>query len=101
MKIVNKWNRFIELMIATKKAWEDLREQSSHSITEWDRLSPLAQKILTIGNRKAKFEVAMPRLMDFWRGHGGVETLRISVRNENILRKTHETEENENAQEAA
>ena len=87
MKVVNKWNRFIELMIATKKAWDDLREIVTHSPEQWDKLSPMAQKILTIANRKSKFEIAMPRLMNYWRGYGGVETLRISVQKENQLFK--------------
>lgn len=79
MDIIKKWNKFVKLMTATKNAWESLSQEASYSPIQWDKLSPKAQKVLSIANRKAKFEVAMPRLMAYWRGYGGLENLIIPV----------------------
>lgn len=79
MNVILKWNKFVESMIATKNAWEAVCKQVMFHKYHWDKLPPEAQKILQIANTRSKFEVAMPRLMDRWRGYGGLERLLIPV----------------------
>ena len=78
MEQVKKWNKFVELMTATKKAWESLANIDRKG-PRFQNLSPKAQKVLTIANTRSKFEVAMPRLMDYWRGYGGLENLLVPM----------------------
>lgn len=92
MDIIKKWNKFVRLMIATKDAWESLMQNASHSVIEVEKLSAKAQKILSIANRRANFEVAIPRLMAYWRGYGGLENLLIPVERKKPIEKEKEDE---------
>jgi len=79
VKVVEKWNKFVESMIATKNAWNAVCKQVTYHKYHWDNLPPQTQKILTVANTRSTFEVAIPRLMDRWRGYGGLENLLIPV----------------------
>ena len=75
-KLGKEWNTLIKSLMEAKKAWDGVSEVLKMK----KDLSPLGykgQKVLTLVNSKAKFDVMLPRFCDTWRARGGLEDFLI------------------------
>ena len=90
---VESWNSMVELLRATKQAWEDFQEvmlkPSSRKIV--NELGYNAQIWLTTPMVRMSFERALPLLVSKWSTSGGMETMVL----EDIVQKTSEKEKGE------
>lgn len=78
---VKTWNKVAQGILDLKDAWED------HLIAMGGRpnielLPPEAQRFLRLTFNRSKFEVAIPRIIDYMRGIGGAEELLVSITKE-------------------
>ena len=87
---VKSWNSMVELLRATKQAWEDFQEvmlkSSSRKMIE--ELGYNAQIWLTTPMVRMSFERALPLLVSKWSTSGGMEMMVL----EDIVQKTSEKE---------
>ena len=87
------WNEFIESLIRARDIWEEHRESLS-GMNQSDLELAFSAKVLNVFSLfpKAKFGIAIPRLLDFARGYGGLEELIIREEKE----EKEEKEEDDN-----
>ena len=72
------WNKFVRTLMAAERNWEALQEiMANRPRTDFELFSPKAQKFLSKGFIKAKFNIMLPRVIDYWRSIGGLEELLI------------------------
>lgn len=87
-QLVRKWGRFINSMRRLEKDWENFVEGVANLPREEVQSLPLqVQKGLSMFG-KSKFNVMLPRFVDFIRAFGGLEYLEVP--------KEEEKEEEEN-----
>lgn len=96
LSVTQSWAIFVGLLIQTKKAWETHREVWAETPRdEIERLSPEWQKFIARNFNRSEFNIMLPRLVDFWRGLGGIEALRVKVNPKEVMRKMRERKEKE------
>lgn len=105
-KAVETWNNFVEKFIESHDAWNEHRKEMEFlRLDEGARalevLPPAAQRFLRLTFNTSKFEVAIPRMVDYMRGIGGIETLRLSLEEELEEEPEEEPEEEEPEDEVA
>ncbi len=74
---VQAWNRVVECLLATKRAWE---EHTKHAVVDRETMEQLpvdAQRMLGLATNKSSFEVGLPRILDYARIKGGLDELII------------------------
>ena len=88
---VKSWNSMVELLRATKQAWEDFQEVmlKSSSRRTIEELGYNAQIWLTTPMVRMSFERALPLLVSKWSTSGGMEMMVL----EDIVQKTSEGKE--------
>lgn len=70
------WTRFAKSLIETKEAWEVHKELcEGFGSRDIEMLRPEVGKFVSKSFNKSKFDVLLPRLVDYWRTIGGVEEL--------------------------
>jgi len=78
-EIKKEWNRFVNALIVAKKAWEKLSEELSTSdVSGFLTIEARVVKMISV-YRKAKFDVMLPRFIDFYRGQGGIEEMLATI----------------------
>ena len=77
--VESAWNEFVERLKDLAESWEALQEELTglNSLGR-EALSIQGQKMLAPATRKAKFLVALPRILDTIRRNGGIEALVIT-----------------------
>ena len=90
---VKSWNSMVELLRATKQAWEDFQEVmlKSSSRKTIEELGYNAQIWLTTPMVRMSFERALPLLVSKWSTSGGMEMMVL----EDIVQKTDKEEKGE------
>ncbi len=90
---VESWNSMVELLRATKQAWEDFQEVmlKSSSRKTIEELGYNAQIWLTTPMVRMSFERALPLLVSKWSTSGGMEVMVL----EDIIQKSSEKEKEE------
>lgn len=79
--VMQTWNAFARALIETKKAWNTHVETWAEISTRDVEMLPLEfQRFLGASFNRSKFEVLLPRLIDYYRGYGGIETLYIKLK---------------------
>lgn len=74
MTAAEAWNEVIDSLIKTRELWEEYQEiRLQTGITE-DLDTPSMRHMASTLHR-AKFDIALPRLVDYWRRYGGIEGL--------------------------
>lgn len=70
------WNTFAKLLNQTKKAWEEhQRAWGETSARERESLPIGFQRFVAQNFNRSKFDIMLPRLVDFYRAYGGIEML--------------------------
>ncbi len=78
---IDTWNDFIAIMIEARTAWEKHMKVANlnrevQTVDASGRSLPIeALRCLSGTFNRAKFDIALPRLVDYWRGSGGLEAL--------------------------
>jgi len=66
------WNNFLDKLIEAKVLWEKYQEvRITEGITEG--LDVPSQRHMASTLHRAKFDIALPRLVAYWRRYGGIE----------------------------
>lgn len=85
------WNKFIGHMEEAEEAWQKIMDfRQEVSAGELEQLPSGAQKGFARFSR-SKFDVLLPRLVDYWRAYGGLSSLKSKA-----LPKETKEEVNEN-----
>ncbi len=74
MNGAEKWNEFLDTMIKSRGLWEEYREIRLVGGIPEDLDVP-SMRHMSSTLHKAEFNVALPRLVDYWRRYGGIEGL--------------------------
>ena len=69
-----KWNKFVDLLAEAKDYWET--EIRGITRKEVEMFGGRKAKILQL-YRLTKFEVLIPRFIDYWRGYGGLDAMKM------------------------
>jgi hypothetical protein len=79
--IVKGWNAFVDAMIYARDLWEKHQQRmlSTPRSELENQLTREARKVLASTTHRAKFDIALPRLVDIWRTTGGLENLIVPV----------------------
>lgn len=72
-----RWNSVVDAIELAKENWDKLGELLREHRNLHQGLGPRGQKMLTVVNRNAKFDVMLERLISWWMTHGGISELRI------------------------
>jgi hypothetical protein len=87
-KLEVSWNKFARLMVQLKRAWEDHQELwLTVTSQEREALSPEFQRVLSRNFNQSRFEIMLPRIIDYYRAYGGIETLVVPVPKEKEKKK--------------
>ena len=73
-----RWNMFLDLLGEAKKFWEE--EVRGASRGEVELYGGSKAKILQL-YRREKFEILTPRLIEYYRGYGGLEAMKSMDKN--------------------
>lgn len=76
--IAINWNKFIRTLMAAERLWEKHRAVMA-GVRSIEGLSPKARKVLAASTNRAKFAVALPRIVDQWRATGGLKELLVDI----------------------
>lgn len=80
LSLTESWDRVVELLVQLKEAWEEHMELWLETPRdEVQNLSPEYQRFLARNFNRSKFDIVLPRLVDFWRTIGGVKALRVKA----------------------
>lgn len=86
--VVQTWNKFSNLMVRTAKAWEEHREVWTLTPkTDIEKLPVKLQRFLARNFNRSKFDIMLPRMVDYWRTIGGVGTLIVGMSAEEIMKE--------------
>lgn len=83
LSLLQSWVRITRLLIQLKKAWDkhvDIWEATPKG--EIEMMPQEAQKFLSKNFNRSKFDIMLPRMVDYWRSLGGIEALEIKVKEE-------------------
>ena len=72
------WNTFIGLLIVTESAWEAYKRKVEVLESEEIENLTVALQNVVANYREQKFEIMLPRFVDYWRGAGGLEEMKLS-----------------------
>ena len=92
-ELLASWNKFAGLLIEAGKVWkEHTKLVAKVPKEEIEELCVELQKFVSKNFNKSKFDIMLPRLVDYWRALGGIETLFVRlegsrVEGEEMLRK--------------
>ncbi len=73
MNTAEKWNEFLDKLVEAKKLWEEYQEMRIVKGIDLDGLSVPSMRHMSSTLHRAKFDIALPRLVDYWRRYGGIE----------------------------
>lgn len=77
------WNTFASRLVSTKLAWEEHRKAWLEiGAREIEKLDPAFQRFLSKNFNRSEFDIMLPRLVDFYRGYGGIESLVVKTKKE-------------------
>ncbi len=68
------WNKFLDKMVEARELWEEYRGIRIVERIPEDLDTPSMRHMSSTLHR-AKFDIALPRLVDYWRRYGGIEGL--------------------------
>lgn len=92
-ELLESWNKFAGLLIEAGKVWEEHTKLVARvPKEEIEELYVELQKFVSKNFNKSKFDIMLPRLVDYWRTLGGIETLFVGlegsrVKGEEVLEK--------------
>lgn len=79
-KLVASWNRFAKALVRTKKAWDNHVKLMCVTSAKDVELAPVeAQRFLSKAFNKSRFDVMIPRMVDYWRTIGGIDQLVVAM----------------------
>lgn len=70
------WNKFIRRLLEAERAWDEFRDKHARTRNR-ELLSVPGQRIYGLATARALYMVALPRILDFARRGGGLESLLI------------------------
>lgn len=73
------WNQFVLLAIQTKEAWKRYEEKASLLGSPEVEKFPISYQLTGSRFRRGSFEVMFPRIIDYYRGNGGLDGLVAKV----------------------
>lgn len=80
VKLLRSWNKFANLMVEAGEAWKEHQETMlGFSSGEIETFSPALQRFVSKNFNKSRFDVMLPRLVDYWRSIGGVGELLVAL----------------------
>ncbi len=68
------WNKFLDKMVEAREVWGEYQEIRIVEGLPKDLDTPSMRHMSSTLHR-AKFDIALPRLVDYWRRYGGIEGL--------------------------
>jgi len=74
LELWEKWNKFVTLLAAARDYWET--EIKGLTRKEVEQFGGRKAKILHL-YRLVKFEVMIPRFIDYYRGYGGLDAMKV------------------------
>ena len=72
------WNTFVSKLMVTGQAWERYKEQVEKLDQEIAESFSVGLQNVIANYREQKFEVMLPRFVDYWRGAGGLEEMKLN-----------------------
>lgn len=83
LTVAETWNTFASRLVSAKLAWEEHRKLwQETSRIEIEKLPPEVQRFVSKSFNRSEFDVMLPRLVDFYRGCGGIEILVVKLNRE-------------------
>jgi len=96
LNVIQTWSKFANLLLKLKEAWDEHQEVWMVTSREEIQNLPLEwQKFVARNFNRSEFNIMLPRLVDFWRGLGGIEALRIELNPDEILESMKKDKEKE------
>lgn len=80
LKLMRSWNKIARLFNELKEAWDvhmKLWEETPRQ--EIETYPTRYQRFLARNFNRSKFDIMLPRIVDYWRTIGGVGELRVKV----------------------
>jgi hypothetical protein len=71
------WNDFVERLLELKESWKEFQKERLAVSRSEELDTTQGQKVFGLATTKSKFDVALPRILEFARRSGGIETLLI------------------------
>ena len=78
------WNNVIQSLLKAKESWSEFQARALEPI-QLDEYPIKAQKFLSLATTRVGFEIAIPRLIDYYRVSGGLEELLVEYEPEESL----------------
>jgi len=72
-KLVKAWHNFASAIVEAKQKWEVYQEERFSTSNIPINIPIAAMRMMASEIHRADFYTALPRLIDYWRGYGGVE----------------------------
>jgi hypothetical protein len=79
-KAEQAWNVFVGAFVDLQEAWKAYRREIDKVKRAEELQSYMGQKVFGMSTSRSEFSVAIPRLMDYARRNGGLETLFIELK---------------------
>ena len=73
MNAAEKWNEFLDKIIEARELWGEYQEIRTLKGVNIEGLDVPSMRHMSSTLHKAKFDIALPRLVDYWRRYGGIE----------------------------
>ena len=94
LKLIQSWNKIARLFNELKEAWDahkKLWEETPRQ--EIETYPPKYQKFLARNFNRSKFDIMLPRMVDYWRTIGGVGELQVKVDPKEIMKAIKQEKE--------
>jgi len=79
--LANSWNSFISCLVEAREIWyNEIKGVSRNEVAFVPR--SLGMKVLA-SSRTASFSVVLSKLVDYWRGSGGLQAMPVVLPGEN------------------
>ncbi len=73
MSAAEKWNNFLDKMVEARESWAEYQEERIVKGISLDTLDVPSMRHMSSSLHRAKFDIALPRLVEYWRRYGGIE----------------------------
>jgi hypothetical protein len=73
---VVKWNEFIEHLLEAKRLWAEMNEELPDRVQR-EIVFPYQAQLIFSMFEKQDFTVMLPRFTDYFRGYGGLESMKV------------------------
>ena len=79
IEIQERWNKFVGCLIEARETFGELQKAVGGIAAEdFNDVSPKVAKLLSV-YRRSRFEVMLPRFIDYYRAQGGLEAMLADI----------------------